>query len=87
MDITSALLPISQIVDELNVFQPAMLGGYPTILEFLIDEQKCGRLRINPVIIMTGGEYLSNHLRERLSEVFQCYVQTKFLYRRRNNCV
>ncbi|WP_313129840.1 hypothetical protein [Anaerocolumna sp.] len=64
------------IVDELNAFQPAMLGGYPTILELLIDEQKCGRLRINPVIIMTGGEYLSNHLRERLSEVFQCYVQT-----------
>ncbi|WMM26128.1 AMP-binding protein [Tissierella sp. MB52-C2] len=78
MDVTSALLPISQIVDELNAFQPAMLGGYPTILELLIDEQKCGRLRINPVIIMTGGEYLSNHLRERLSEVFQCYVQTNY---------
>lgn len=78
MAITSALLPISKIVDELNAFQPAMLGGYPTILELLMDEQKSGRLRISPVIIMTGGEYLSNQLREKLSEAFQCYVQTNY---------
>ena len=78
MAITSALLPIPQIVDELNNFQPSMLGGYPTVLELLIDEQKSGRLHINPVIIMTGGEYLSDHLREDLSEAFQCYVQTNY---------
>ncbi len=78
MAVTSALLPISQIVDELNTFQPAMLGGYPTILELLIDEQKSGRLNIKPVIIMTGGEHLSEHLREKLSEAFQCYVQTNY---------
>ena len=78
MAVTSALLPISQIVDELNAFQPAMLGGYPTILELLVDEQKSGRLHISPVIIMTGGEYLSNHLREKLSEAFHCYVQTNY---------
>lgn len=78
MAITSALLPIPQIVDELNNFQPSMLGGYPTVLELLIDEQKSGRLHINPVIIMTGGEYLSEHLREDLAEVFQCYVQTNY---------
>lgn len=78
MAVTSALLPISQIVDELNAFQPAMLGGYSTILELLMDEQKKGRLRISPVIIMTGGEYLSNPMREKLSEAFQCYVQTNY---------
>lgn len=76
--VTSALLPISQIVGELNAFQPAMLGGYPTVLELLIDEQKSGRLHIKPVIIMTGGEYLSSLLREKLSETFQCYVQTSY---------
>jgi phenylacetate-coenzyme A ligase PaaK-like adenylate-forming protein len=78
MAITSALLPISKIVEELNAFQPAMLGGYPTILELLTEEQKSGRLRIRPVIIMTGGEYLSNQLRDKLSEAFQCYVQTNY---------
>ncbi len=78
MAVTSALLPISQMVDELNAFQPAMLGGYPTVLELLVDEQKSGRLHIKPVIIMTGGEYLSDTLREKLSETFQCYVQTNY---------
>lgn len=78
MAVTSALLPIDQIVGELNSFQPAMLGGYPTVLELLIEEQLSGRLNINPVIIMTGGEYLSDALRERLSEVFGCYVQTAY---------
>jgi phenylacetate-coenzyme A ligase PaaK-like adenylate-forming protein len=55
-----------------------MLGGYPSILELLIDEQKNGQLRINPVIIMTGGEYLSDRLREKLADVFKCYVQTSY---------
>jgi phenylacetate-coenzyme A ligase PaaK-like adenylate-forming protein len=55
-----------------------MLGGYPTILELLIDEQKSGRLHIKPVIIMTGGEYLSDELRDKLADVFDCYVQTSY---------
>lgn len=78
MAVTSALLPVPQIVEELNAFRPAMLGGYPTILELLMEEQKKGRLNISPVIIMTGGEYLSKQLREELSKTFQCYVQTNY---------
>ncbi len=78
MAITSALLPIPEIVKQLNAFQPVMLGGYPTNLELLIDEQKSGRLHIEPVLIMTGGEYLSDDLRERLSEAFHCFVQTTY---------
>ncbi len=45
---------MEEIVARLNDFQPVMLGGYPTALELLIDEQKSGRLQIEPVIIMTG---------------------------------
>lgn len=78
MAVTSALLPAAQIVEQLNAFQPAMLGGYPSNLELLIDEQKSGRLRIHPVLIMTGGEFLSPDLRTRLSEAFDCYVQTAY---------
>jgi phenylacetate-coenzyme A ligase PaaK-like adenylate-forming protein len=78
MAITSALLPIKQIVMKLNEFQPSMLGGYPSNLELLIAEQESGRLRISPVIIMTGGEHLSEKLRSRLSQAFGCYVQTNY---------
>ncbi|MDD3428799.1 MAG: AMP-binding protein [Oscillospiraceae bacterium] len=78
MAVSSALLPTPQIVAQLNQFQPAMLGGYPSNLELLIEEQKSGRLHISPVIIMTGGEYLSEDLRKRLADAFQCYVQTSY---------
>ena len=70
--------PMDEIVARLNDFQPVMLGGYPTALELLIDEQKSGHLQIEPVIIMTGGEYLSNALRKQLAETFNCYVQTNY---------
>lgn len=62
----------------LNAFQPAMLGIYPTAAELLADEQLAGRLKINPVLIMTGGEYLSGDVRKHLSEVFKCHVQTNY---------
>lgn len=78
MAVTSALLPTAEIVKQLNEFQPTMLGGYPSNLELLIDEQLSGRLHINPVIIMTGGEYLSEEVRNRLTDAFHCYVQTSY---------
>ena len=76
--VSSALYPVSKIVEQLNQFQPDMLGGYPSNLELLIEEAKEGRLRISPVIIMTGGEYLSDALRDQLAETFHCYVQTSY---------
>ena len=76
--ISSALYQTEKIVEQLNRFQPVMLGGYPSNLELLIEEQKSGRLHISPVIIMTGGEYLSDSLRERLEDTFHCYVQTSY---------
>lgn len=76
--VSSALYPISKIVQQLNQFQPAMVGGYPSNLELLIDEAKEGRLKISPVLIMTGGEYLSDSLRQRLADTFRCYVQTSY---------
>ena len=78
MALSSALLPIPEIVAQLNAFQPAMLGGYPSHLNLLVDEQISGRLHISPVIIMTGGEYLSGDVRERLSKAFSCHVQTNY---------
>jgi phenylacetate-coenzyme A ligase PaaK-like adenylate-forming protein len=78
MAVSSALYPMDKIVKQLNEFQPAMLGGYPSHLELLIEEAKAGRLNISPVIIMTGGEYLSDDLRKRLAETFNCYVQTSY---------
>ena len=76
--VSSALYSVPEIVRQLNEFQPAMLGGYPSNLELLVDEADAGRLEISPVLIMTGGEYLSDTLREKLADTFRCYVQTSY---------
>jgi phenylacetate-CoA ligase len=52
--IFSALSSISELVRELNAFQPVMLGGYPSALEVLAREQLAGRLHIHPVLINTA---------------------------------
>lgn len=70
--------PMEELVARLNEFQPAMLGGYPTALTLLADEQLAGRLHISPVVIMTGGEYLGDDVRKKLGEVFGGYVQTNY---------
>ncbi|RNF41261.1 phenylacetate--CoA ligase family protein [Planococcus salinus] len=70
--------PLEVIVNQLNDFQPVMLGGYPTALELLIGEQQQGNLAISPVLIMTGGEHLSDSVREELKETFGCHVQTNY---------
>lgn len=78
LSIFSVFSPLNEIVAELNDFQPALLGGYPTAVELLIEEKRAGRLNINPVLISTGGEYLSPELAKELTEVFGCHVQTNY---------
>lgn len=70
--------PTQEIVDLLNDFQPSMIGCYPTFMEILSSEQENGKLHIRPSIIMTGGEKLNDDVRQHLTEVFGCYVQTNY---------
>lgn len=70
--------PTEEIVSVLNEYQPSMIGCYPTAMELLATEQKKGNLNIHPAIIMTGGEKLNDDVREHLSQVFGCYVQTNY---------
>lgn len=70
--------PTKEIVDLLNEYQPSMIGCYPTAMELLAAEQEKGNLHIHPAIIMTGGEKLNDDVREYLSNVFDCYVQTNY---------
>lgn len=70
--------PTAEIVSMLNEFNPSMIGCYPTAMELLASEQEKGNLHIKPAIIMTGGEKLNEDVRENLSHIFDCYVQTNY---------
>lgn len=72
--IFSALTPIPELVQELNAFQPVIVGGYPSALEVLAKEQEAGKLQIHPVMINAAGETLTDAVRQRIAAAFGCAV-------------
>lgn len=67
--------PETQIIQELNAFDPAMLSGYPSNLSLLADYDE---LTIHPDVVITGGELLTDNVRRKLKDKFGCYVQTHY---------
>jgi phenylacetate-coenzyme A ligase PaaK-like adenylate-forming protein len=67
-------LPLAEITDRLNEFQPDMIVAYPTIMRRLAFEQRDGRLRISPRVILCGAEPLFPHMRETIEGAFGAAV-------------
>ena len=65
----------SEIVKQLNDFQPSMLSGYPSNLSLLTDFKD---LDIHPDVVITGGELLTEQIRKKITNRFKCYVQTHY---------
>ena len=63
--------PPSKIVDELNRFKPSILFAYPTSMQLLLPDIKTKKLKINPDIIVLGGETCSPSLRKELEANFR----------------
>ena len=66
----SVMEPLSELVVELNEFQPAFLASYPTSLAMLASEQRDGRLHISPACVWAGGEYLSTASHAAIERAF-----------------
>ena len=63
------------IIKELNSFNPSMLSGYPSNLALLSNFKE---LTIKPDVVITGGELLTDEIRNKLENKFNCYVQTHY---------
>ena len=74
----SVLDPLPELVNELNDFQPVLLGTYASALGVLTDEQEAGRLRICPLVITSGGELLLPSVKHRAEQVFGAVVTETF---------
>jgi len=68
-------LPEEAIISKLNDFKPSMLSGYPSNLALLANFKE---LNISPDVVITGGELLTEDIRKKLEERFNCYVQTHY---------
>jgi phenylacetate-CoA ligase len=62
----SAMQPISELVTQLNTFQPEVLLPYASIAGLLAFEQIEGRLRIRPRVVSTHSEPLSPETARRV---------------------
>lgn len=63
--------PIGRVVEQLNaIAKVSCIVTYPSMLTILVKEKEAGRLRIDPVVISTGGETLTADLRERVLQAF-----------------
>jgi phenylacetate-CoA ligase len=63
-------LPLPQLVEALNQFQPTYLHVYPSVAMWLADEQQAGRLRLSPQILITSAELRTPQMTQRLQEAF-----------------
>lgn len=63
--------PIGRLVEKLNAIpNVAWIVTYPSMLTILVREKEAGRLQAEPVLIGTGGETLTDDLRERVRRAF-----------------
>jgi len=65
-----ATLPLPELVEALNRFQPTYLNVYPSVAMWLADEQQAGRLRLSPQILVTVGELRTPEMTQRLQDAF-----------------
>ena len=74
----SLLAPLQEQVRALNEFQPALLGGYAGGLTMLAREQAAGRLRIRPLLVVSGAETLTPAMRSQIETGFGCPVRQTY---------
>ncbi len=74
----AATMPIDEIVDALNEFQPDQVNGYPSRIASLIAEQRAGRLAIAPVRVVFWAEPFDDDLVQAVHEVWGAQVLNGF---------
>lgn len=58
--------PLADLAAALEAFQPEVVGGYPSVLSLLADEQMAGRLEVHPRKIMTVSEVRTPEMAETI---------------------
>ena len=63
-------LPLTQLKQELDRFQPQFINAYPSVAVLLAEEQLAGRLRIAPEAMSTSSELRTPAMTARIQEAF-----------------
>ncbi len=63
-------LPLGEMVEALNRFEPDFVNAYPSVAVRLADEQRAGRLRLSLRGMSTSSEVRTPAMTERIAEAF-----------------
>jgi phenylacetate-coenzyme A ligase PaaK-like adenylate-forming protein len=74
----SVTMPLAELVRELNALRPTFLVSFPTVLTLLANEQREGRLRINPLFVATTAEWIGRAAREGIAAAFNCPLRNAY---------
>jgi phenylacetate-CoA ligase len=66
----AATEPLPRIAWQLQAWQPEILGGYPSMLRMLADEQLAGQLHLAPRFVLSGSEVLTAETRRRIEQAW-----------------
>lgn len=78
VEVLSAHMPMAELVERLNRFQPALLTPYASTAAMLADEQEAGRLHIDPVLLVLAAEGLPQPEYGRIARVFGAKVGNSY---------
>lgn len=66
----SVTTPLDEMVAALNRYEPDVIGGYPSVVALLAEEQLEGRLRISPEVVFTTSEVLTEDAAVRIERAW-----------------
>ena len=69
---------LDEMVSALQAYQPEVIGGYPSVIALLAEEQLQGRLAIAPRIVLTTSEVLTQDAAARIEAAWTKPVEGYF---------
>jgi putative adenylate-forming enzyme len=66
----SVNLPMDQILDRAQRYQPDVIGGYASAIQMLAEAQRQGLIQIKPRHVVASGESLTQLARETIKDAF-----------------
>jgi hypothetical protein len=74
----SVMTPLHEMIPALEAYQPEVIGGYPSVISLLAEEQLRGRLAIAPRVVLTTSEVLTDAAAWRIEAAWTTPVQGYF---------
>lgn len=71
-------MPLREMVERLNEFDPTLLAPYATVAALLASEQETGKLQIRPTLVALAAEGLPIPEYDRISRTFRAHVGNSY---------